>query len=37
MSILEADTHIITQNTPEIETKELMLDLKNLKEGLSNS
>ncbi|CAL2078164.1 taurine ABC transporter ATP binding subunit [Tenacibaculum sp. 190524A05c] len=31
MSILEADTHIITQNTPEIETKELMLDLKNLK------
>ncbi len=31
MSILEADTHIITQNTPEIKTKELMLDLKNLK------
>ncbi len=31
MSILETETHTITQTTPEIETKELMLDLKNLK------
>ncbi len=31
MSILETETHSITQTTPEIETKELMLDLKNLK------
>lgn len=31
MSILEAETQIITRATPELETQELMLDLKNLK------
>lgn len=31
MSILEAETQIITRGTPELETQELMLDLKNLK------
>ncbi len=31
MSILEAETNVITQSAPEIVTKELMLDLKNLK------
>jgi nitrate/nitrite transport system ATP-binding protein len=31
MSILEAETQIITRATPELETQKLMLDLKNLK------
>ncbi len=31
MSILETETQIITRATPELETQELMLDLKNLK------